>query len=273
MSLRDHGRGVTRVDERQTVFGNLRGEKGTHRALARYASTMSDNVIHAFARLRTEAAGCRRCPLWRDATQTVFGEGPVDAEMMLVGEQPGHEEDLAGRPFVGPAGRLLDRALAAAGIDRGTVYLTNAVKHFKHEPRGKRRLHKKPNAGEIEACRWWIDNERRLVRPRAVVALGSTAAGAVLGRPVVIGRVRGKEIAVDGGSVWITVHPSSLLRLPDRDSRHREFGRFVGDLILAREWVGRGLSSGQSSASGAATPPIGRRGPSPKGSAGEQGLA
>jgi DNA polymerase len=219
---------------------------------------MNRDVAHAFTTLRSEAAGCRRCPLWRDATQTVFGEGPTDAQMMLVGEQPGHEEDLAGRPFVGPAGRILDRALAAAGIDRGTIYLTNAVKHFKHEPRGKRRLHKKPNAGEIEACRWWIDNERKLVRPRAIVALGGTAAGAVLGRPVVIGRVRGKEIEVDGASVWVTVHPSSLLRLPDRESRQREFGRFVGDLILVREWVGRELRSRRSSPPGAAVPPIGR---------------
>jgi uracil-DNA glycosylase family protein len=167
----------------------------------------------------------------------VFGEGPADAEMMLVGEQPGHEEDLAGRPFVGPAGRILDWALAEAGIDRGSLYLTNAVKHFKHEPRGKRRLHKKPNAGEIEACRWWIDNERKLVRPRAIVALGVTAAGAVLGKPVVISRVRGSPVVADGASVWVTVHPSSLLRLPDRESRHREFARFVEDLALARQWL------------------------------------
>jgi uracil-DNA glycosylase family protein len=198
---------------------------------------MIDNAISALTALRLEAAGCQRCPLWRNATQTVFGEGPVDAEMMLVGEQPGHEEDLAGHPFVGPAGRLLDRALAEAGIDRGTVYVTNAVKHFKYEPRGKRRLHKKPNAGEIEACRWWIDNERKLVRPRAIVALGGTAAGTVLGKPVVIGRVRGNPVVVDGASVWVTVHPSSLLRLPDQESRRREFGRFVEDLVLAQRWV------------------------------------
>jgi uracil-DNA glycosylase family protein len=200
---------------------------------------VTSNLAQAFATLRNEAASCRRCPLWRDATQTVFGEGPADAEMMLVGEQPGHEEDLAGRPFVGPAGRILDRALAEAGIDRGRIYLTNAVKHFKHEPRGKRRLHKKPNAGEIEACRWWIDNERKLVRPRTIVALGVTAAGAVLGKPVVIGRVRGSPVVADGASVWVTVHPSSLLRLPDRESRRREFARFVEDLALARQWLGR----------------------------------
>jgi uracil-DNA glycosylase family protein len=201
--------------------------------------SVTSNLVQAFATLRNEAASCRRCPLWRGATQTVFGEGPADAEMMLVGEQPGHEEDLAGRPFVGRAGRILDRALAMAGLDRGGLYLTNAVKHFKHEPRGKRRLHKKPNAGEIEACRWWIDNERKLVRPRAIVALGVTAASAVLGKPVVIGRVRGSPTVVDGGSVWVTVHPSSLLRLPDRTSRRREFGRFVEDLALARDWLRR----------------------------------
>jgi len=200
---------------------------------------MTTDPAHAFATLRNEAAGCRRCPLWRNATQTVFGEGPIDAEMMFVGEQPGHEEDLAGRPFVGPAGRILDRAMAAAGIDRGTVYLTNAVKHFKHEPRGKRRLHKKPNAGEIEACRWWVSNERKLVRPRAIVALGGTAAGAMLGKPVVIGRVRGNPVVADGSTVWVTVHPSSLLRLPDPESRHREFARFVEDLGRAREWLER----------------------------------
>ena len=200
---------------------------------------MTTNRAHAFATLRAEAAGCRRCPLWRNATQTVFGEGPIDAEMMLVGEQPGHEEDLAGRPFVGPAGRILDRAMAEAGFDRGTVYITNAVKHFKHEPRGKRRLHKKPNAGEIDACRWWVNNERKLVRPRAIVALGVTAAGAMLGKPVVIGRVRGNPVQADGSTVWVTVHPSSLLRLPEPESRQREFARFVEDLGRAREWLER----------------------------------
>jgi uracil-DNA glycosylase family protein len=201
---------------------------------------ITDDMTRALTSLRTEAAGCRRCPLWRSATQTVFGEGPVNAEMMLVGEQPGHEEDLAGRPFVGPAGRVLDRALTEAGIERGTVYVTNAVKHFKHEPRGKRRLHKKPNAGEIEACRWWLDNERKLMRPQTIVALGATAAGSVLGKPVAIGRMRGNPIPVDGASVWVTVHPSSLLRLlslPDREVWQREFRRFVDDLVLARRWL------------------------------------
>jgi len=201
---------------------------------------MTDDMNRALTALRTEAAGCRRCLLWRSATQTVFGEGPVNAEMMLVGEQPGHEEDLAGRPFVGPAGRVLDRALTEAGIERGTVYVTNAVKHFKHEPRGKRRLHKKPHAGEIEACRWWLNNERKLMRPQTIVALGATAAGSVLGKTVAIGRVRGNPIPLDGASVWVTVHPSSLLRLlslPDRELWQREFRRFVDDLVLARRWL------------------------------------
>jgi DNA polymerase len=127
--------------------------------------------------------------------------------------------------------------MAEAGIDRGAVYVTNAVKHFKHEPRGKRRLHKKPNAGEIDACRWWVNNERKLVRPRAIVALGVTAAGAMLGKPVVIGRVRGNPVQADGSTVWVTVHPSSLLRLPEPESRQREFARFVEDLGRAREWL------------------------------------
>ncbi len=187
--------------------------------------------------MRKEAAACRRCSLWRNATQTVFGEGPVPARMMLVGEQPGDKEDLAGHPFVGPAGVILDEALAAAGIDRAKVYVTNAVKHFKNEPRGKRRLHKKPNAGEIEACRWWLDQELKLVRPRLTIALGATAAQALMRRPVTIGRLRGKAIETESGALWITVHPSFLLRLPDETSRRHEFMRFVKDLEGARAWV------------------------------------
>jgi DNA polymerase len=191
--------------------------------------------------VREKAAACRRCPLWRNATQTVFGEGQVPAAMMLVGEQPGDKEDLAGRPFVGPAGLILDQALEQAGIDRAKVYVTNAVKHFKNEPRGKRRLHKKPDAGEIEACRWWLDKELNLVRPRLTVALGATAAGALMRRPVTIGRVRGEAIESESGSLWITVHPSYLLRLPDETSRQREFLRFVKDLKGAKAWLaGRG---------------------------------
>jgi uracil-DNA glycosylase len=187
--------------------------------------------------VRAEAAACRRCSLWRNATQTVFGEGPAPARMMLVGEQPGDKEDLDGRPFVGPAGRILDQALQEAGIDRAKVYVTNAVKHFKNEPRGKRRLHKKPNAGEIEACRWWLDRELSLVRPRLTVALGASAASALMHRPVTIARVRAQPLESALGTLWITVHPSFLLRQPDETSRQREFVRFVKDLQGARDWL------------------------------------
>ena len=173
-------------------------------------------VATDLSHLREDAATCRRCPLWRNATQTVFGEGPASAKMMLVGEQPGDREDQAGRPFIGPAGQILDQALEAAGVDRAKVYITNAVKHFKNEPRGKRRLHKKPDASEIEACRWWLDQEIALVRPRLTIALGATAAAALMRRPVTIGRVRGQAIESELGRLWITVHPSYLLRLPTR---------------------------------------------------------
>jgi uracil-DNA glycosylase len=196
-----------------------------------------DYEIIDLSQLREEAASCRRCPLWRNATQTVFGEGPVPAKMMFVGEQPGDKEDLAGRPFVGPAGLILDQALEEAGIDRTKVYVTNAVKHFKNEPRGKRRLHKKPDTSEIEACRWWLAKEINLVRPRLTVALGATAAGALMRRPVTIGRLRGEAVESESGSLWITVHPSYLLRLPDETSRQREFLRFVKDLQGAKSWL------------------------------------
>lgn len=178
-----------------------------------------------------DARHCERCPLYRMATQTVFGEGPVDAPVMLIGEQPGDQEDLQGRPFVGPAGKLLDRALAEAGIDRSRVYVTNAVKHFKFEPRGKKRLHKKPNAGEIEACKWWLDQELDLIRPELTVALGATAARALTGRNVTIGRERGRVLSLQPDLPgMVTVHPSSLLRAPDPESRKREYARFVADL-------------------------------------------
>ncbi len=182
-----------------------------------------------------EAAECRRCPLWQPATQTVFGEGPEDAPMMLVGEQPGDQEDLAGHPFVGPAGQLLDRALAAAGIARSEVYVTNAVKHFKFTPRGKRRIHESPNAAEIRACRFWLDRERAEIQPRLTVLLGASAARAVLGRPVAIGRTRGAPITVGDACVFVTVHPSYLLRLPDAQSKAREYAAFVADLAKAAE--------------------------------------
>ncbi len=197
-------------------------------------SDTGGNIDAAWAALREEAMGCTRCDLYRHATQTVFGEGPTSARMMFVGEQPGDQEDLAGRPFVGPAGQVFDRAMGDAGIDRGQVYVTNAVKHFKFERRGKRRIHSKPGAGEIEACRWWIDQERALMKPRVTVALGATAARSLLGRVVTIGRERSRPIALEGGGEgWITVHPSFLLRLQDKTQAEDEYRKFVDDLKLA----------------------------------------
>jgi DNA polymerase len=187
----------------------------------------------SLASLTRDAKGCRRCPLYRNATQTVFGEGPVRAPVMLVGEQPGDQEDLQGRPFVGPAGKILDRALAEAGVDRSRVYVTNAVKHFKFEPRGKKRMHKKPNAGEIEACKWWLDQELEVIKPALTVALGATAARALAGRPIAIGASRGRLMELRQGLPGIvTVHPSFLLRLPDPDAKAREYRHFVQDLGL-----------------------------------------
>jgi len=189
--------------------------------------------------LREEAARCRRCDLWKPATQTVFGEGPLDARLMLIGEQPGDQEDLAGHPFVGPAGRMLDRALEEAGIDRRRTYLSNAVKHFKFVQRGKRRLHQKPDGGEIAACRWWLDRERALVRPRVTLALGATAARALIGKVVTIGGTRGRPIALEDGSTgWVTIHPSYLLRIDDKPRAEAEYARFVADLRAAAEHAG-----------------------------------
>lgn len=192
-------------------------------------------VASSLAELEAGVQACRRCPLWRDATQGVCGEGPRKARLMIVGEQPGDQEDLAGKPFVGPAGKVLDWALEEAGIDRSDVYVTNAVKHFKHEPRGKRRLHKTPTAGEVTACRWWLNQERGLVRPKAILALGATASFGVLERKVAVTKERGRPIDLgDGTAAMITVHPSYLLRLPDEDARARERGRFVEDLKAVR---------------------------------------
>ena len=197
-------------------------------------SRSGGNSLVAWEKLRDEAAHCTRCPLHRCATQTIFGDGPVDAALMLVGEQPGDQEDLAGRPFVGPAGEKLDEALAAAGVDRSTIYLTNAVKHFKFEPRGKRRIHSKPDAGEIEACRWWIDQERLLVRPQVTLALGATAARSLFGKAVTIKAMRGQPHPLpDGGEAWVTVHPSYLLRLPDAVQAEEEYHRFVEEIGMA----------------------------------------
>jgi DNA polymerase len=182
-------------------------------------------------RLRREAASCQACPLWKDATQTVFGEGPSTAEIMLVGEQPGDREDRDGRPFVGPAGQLLDRALADAGVDRERVCVTNAVKHFKFEPRGKRRLHKRPNAGEIKICRRWLFDEIDAIGPRLIVALGATAAQSLAGRAIQVQPNRGKILDVHNGlRVFMTIHPSALLRLQDEEEKRSGYASFVDDL-------------------------------------------
>jgi len=182
-----------------------------------------------------EARACTRCPLYRNAIQTVFGEGPARAKLMLVGEQPGDQEDLAGRPFVGPAGKLLDRALVEAGIDRGKIYLTNAVKHFKNEPRGKKRLHKRPNRYETEICKVWIDKEISVVRPALILALGVTAAQSLTGRrTIVLSRERGRVLDLPGGyRGMLTTHPSALLRMPDETARRAGFVALVVDLKAA----------------------------------------
>lgn len=187
--------------------------------------------------LEEVAAGvdvCRRCDLWRDATQGVAGEGPGRARLMFVGEQPGDQEDLAGHPFVGPAGKVLDRALAEAGVPRSETYVTNAVKHFKHEPRGKRRLHKTPDRGEVQACRWWLDAERRIVRPRVIVALGATAALSVFGKATPIAANRGQTLQLpDQAQAVVTYHPSFLLRVPDAAAKAKAYAEFVEDLKFA----------------------------------------
>jgi uracil-DNA glycosylase family protein len=184
--------------------------------------------------LSEEARACRRCDLWRHGTQTVFGEGPEAAPLMLVGEQPGDQEDRRGKPFVGPAGRLLDRALAEAGIGRQQAYVTNVVKHFKWKPRGKRRIHEKPNAAEIAACIPWLEAEIEAVSPRLIVLLGATAAQALLGRDFRVTRQRGQVVPSPAGAPALaTVHPSSILRAPDADTRETETARFIDDLRVA----------------------------------------
>jgi DNA polymerase len=207
-------------------------EEGLKRALAAERQVARPSNLRAsWEALFAEARDCRRCELYKVGTQTVFGEGPLDAKIMFVGEQPGDQEDLAGRPFVGPAGALFDAALEKAGIDRSTVYVTNAVKHFKFVLRGKRRIHNKPDAGEISACRWWIEHERELIRPPVTVALGATAARSLMGKSVTISRVRETPLTLDDGSeVWVTVHPSYLLRMPDPERRRAERQLFVRDL-------------------------------------------
>jgi len=203
-----------------------------------------ESVMHAVPpatsldALRDAARGCRACDLWKDATQTVFGAGPSPAPVMLVGEQPGDKEDLAGQPFVGPAGQLLDRALHEARVDRDRLYVTNAVKHFKFVPRGKMRLHQKPNTPEIKACRQWYERERAVVRPGLVVAMGATAAQSVFGKTIPIGKSRGRLIDLDDSTkALVTVHPSYLLRLPDAEAKAREYANFVDDLMLVAEFL------------------------------------
>jgi DNA polymerase len=190
------------------------------------------------AELKEAAKACRICPLWRDATQTVFGEGPSKAKLVFVGEQPGDYEDLVGKPFVGPAGQIFDATLAEAEIDRAQVYVTNAVKHFKFEPRGKRRIHRTPNAREVEVCRWWLDHELALIEPELVVALGASAAQSLLGRPIAVTKMRGETIErEDGLKVFITIHPSFILRIPDADTKQAERTRFIGDMRKLRKFA------------------------------------
>jgi len=210
------------------------------RAEARKVDAEEAAEITSLADARAAVQGCRRCPLYEYATQAVFGEGPKSAEVMFVGEQPGDQEDLAGKPFVGPAGQVFDAALEKVGIDRRRVYVTNAVKHFKYEPRGKRRIHQKPNAGEITACRFWINLEREFVRPKLIVALGATAVQSLMGKAASISSLRGKKIELpDGGTLIVTVHPSYLLRMPDRDKAAEEHERFEHDLRAVKAFIDR----------------------------------
>jgi uracil-DNA glycosylase family protein len=196
--------------------------------------------ITSLRQLAEAENACRRCPLYKNATQAVPGEGRKDARLMLVGEQPGDKEDLAGRPFVGPAGRVLDQALAEAGISRSEVFVTNAVKHFKHELRGKRRLHKRPDAHEIERCKVWLELERAIVKPAAIVALGASAARSLLGRPVTIAKTRGRPLELaDGTRAFVTIHPSFLLRIQDEADKRREYRHFVSDLQQASKIIAR----------------------------------
>ena len=211
----------------------MRQENGEFARPARPPDTASWSAV------REAAKDCEACHLFKRATQTVFGEGPKGAVMMLVGEQPGDYEDVAGKPFVGPAGKIMDQALEEAGIDRSKVYVTNAVKHFKWEPRGKRRIHQKPNSREIAACRPWLEAELRIVKPKLVVAMGATAAQTIFGPSFRVTRERGKVLSSKlAPRVLATVHPSSLLRQPDEASREREYKHFVSDLRAAVRAVG-----------------------------------
>jgi len=192
---------------------------------------VAEHPIKTLKALRAAEAACRRCPLYKNATQVVPGEGPAKARIMMVGEEPGDQEDKQGHPFVGPAGGMLDKALVDAGLSRDDVFITNAVKHFKWEPRGKRRLHKRPNVYEIERCHWWLDIERRLVKPEIVVALGVTAARSVAGRTLTISKIRGQIVPLpDGGRMLATIHPSFILRIEDEAEKKAQYRAFVADL-------------------------------------------
>ena len=207
---------------------NPRPQRARPSSIASAEPPIAASTIDA---LRAEASGCRRCPLWAPATQTVFGEGQEDAEIVFVGEQPGDQEDLAGRPFVGPAGKVFDAALEEVGIDRSRVYVTNAVKHFKFVPRGKRRLHQRPNVSEIQACRWWLKQELDILRPRLVVALGLTAVRSLTGKAMTLEVAREQRLqTLEGAPLLATIHPSYLLRLPDEAMKAREHARFLEDL-------------------------------------------
>jgi uracil-DNA glycosylase len=214
-------------------------------------NALEGRTLASLSELREATNQCRRCQLWRFATQGVPGEGPVPAPLMLVGEQPGDQEDLEGHPFVGPAGAILDRAMYEAGIDRKQAYVTNAVKHFKFEPRGKRRLHAKPNAQEIQACNWWLSQEMEHVKPRLVLALGATAARTLLGHTVTISAMRGLPTPLSPQTdLWVTVHPSYLLRIPDDVQQRAEYARFVQELEAAYEWLQTRSSRPSSESSG-----------------------
>jgi uracil-DNA glycosylase len=214
-----------------------------HEARARTERERGDAIgrhLNSIDELRDAVNSCRRCGLWRNATQGVPGEGPLKTDLMLVGEQPGDAEDLDGHPFVGPAGSILDRALQEAGITRRDVFVSNAVKHFKFEPRGKRRLHVKPNVEEIEACRWWLAEELKFVQPKLVIALGASAARSLLGHSVTVSAMRGLPTPfMEDTHMWVTVHPSYLLRIPDQASQRAEYSKFVDDLEGALAWVKR----------------------------------
>jgi DNA polymerase len=221
--------------ERSSNSSEVAEEEGAEARSPERRLEPGGNVQQAWEALLAEARECTRCNLYKCGTQTVFGEGPLDATILFVGEQPGDQEDLAGRPFVGPAGQLFDASLEQAGIDRSTTYVTNAVKHFKFERRGKKRIHSKPDAGEIDACRWWQEQERGLIRPPLTVALGATAARSLTGRTVTISKVRNAPLTLaDGSECWVTVHPSFLLRIPEPQRRDDERARFVEDLKRIR---------------------------------------